>query len=298
MNSVNSKNERQWVLEKIRRINVWKRGERLAPHKPLLLLLALARISRGEPREVHYPEVDEKLGGLLREFAPARKSVHPEYPFWRLQNDGIWIVRDAESLERRTGKDDPKKSELMRYNIAAGFTPEVDLALRNDPSLLYEAAKIILESHFPTTIHEDILNEVGLTVFEIVRRRTRDPKFRERVLRAYRWQCAVCGFDVRLGNQPIAIEAAHIKWHQAGGLDTEPNGLALCSLHHKMFDRGAYTLSPGRRIRVSESACGSQGLNESLLQFQDQPLRKPQAPDYLASRESIAWHSKEVFRGV
>lgn len=28
------------------------------------------------------------------------------------------------------------------------------------------------------------------------------------------------------------------------GVDIEPNGLALCSLHHKLFDLGAFTVEP------------------------------------------------------
>lgn len=41
------------------------------------------------------------------------------------------------------------------------------------------------------------------------------------------------GFNVRLGHQLVGVDAAHIQWHQAGGPDTEENGIALCSLHHK-----------------------------------------------------------------
>ena len=41
------------------------------------------------------------------------------------------------------------------------------------------------------------------------------------------------------------MTAAHIKWFQARGQDVVPNGLALCSLHHKIFDLGAFTVLPG-----------------------------------------------------
>jgi HNH endonuclease len=60
------------------------------------------------------------------------------------------------------------------------------------------------------------------------------------VLTAYEYRCAVCGFDVRLGSVSIALDAAHIRWHQAGGADLEKNGLALCVLHHKTFDLGLH----------------------------------------------------------
>jgi putative restriction endonuclease len=39
------------------------------------------------------------------------------------------------------------------------------------------------------------------------------------VLTAYEFRCAVCGFDVRLGAASIALDAAHIRWRQAGGPD-------------------------------------------------------------------------------
>jgi putative restriction endonuclease len=70
-----------------------------------------------------------------------------------------------------------------------------------------------------------------------------DPQFRLRVLTAYEYRCAVCGFDVRLGSVSIALDAAHIRWHQAGGPELERNGLALCVLHHKTFDLGALTVN-------------------------------------------------------
>src|SRR6185503_19127739 len=95
---------------------------------------------------------------------------------------------------------------------------------------------------------QDILDAVGLdlSLTETVTRRKRDPAFRGRVLTAYEYACAVCGFDVRLGGHALGLEAAHIQWHQAGGPDVEPNGLALCSLHHKAFDLGAFTIKPDR----------------------------------------------------
>ena len=41
--------------------------------------------------------------------------------------------------------------------------------------------------------------------------RRRDPCFRQRILKAYEYRCAVCGFDVRLGSISIALDAAHIR---------------------------------------------------------------------------------------
>lgn len=61
----------------------------------------------------------------------------------------------------------------------------------------------------------------------------RDAKFRPAVLRAYRYQCAVCQCALKL------VDAAHIipvSYPQS--TDDVTNGLALCRLHHGAYDNG------------------------------------------------------------
>src|SRR5205823_10319559 len=87
---------------------------------------------------------------------------------------------------------------------------DVQTALSGDPSLPAAIATRILERHFPESLHQDILNAVGLMLETTVTRRKRDPAFRQRVLKAYEYRCAVCGFDVRLGSVSIALDAAQL----------------------------------------------------------------------------------------
>ena len=79
-----------------------------------------------------------------------------------------------------------------------------------------------------------------------VRVRLHQRAFRERVLDAYRRQCAFC----RLRHEEL-LDAAHIV------PDTDPegepvvrNGLALCALHHTAFDRFFLGLRPDYVIEV------------------------------------------------
>lgn len=109
------------IKDVFKRIKVWKRGAERAPHKPLLLLYALGRCSREEPREVSFQEVDEQLSALLVEFGPTQKAQHSEYPFWRLQNDGLWEVYGDEEIQTWPREKDQKKSELLRVNARGGF---------------------------------------------------------------------------------------------------------------------------------------------------------------------------------
>ena len=72
----------------------------------------------------------------------------------------------------------------------------------------------------------------------------------------------------------MGLEAAHIRWHQAGGPDIEGNGMALCSLHHKLFDRGAFTLDSSFRVIVSDDINGV-GAEQVLWAYHQ---KKPEHP--------------------
>jgi putative restriction endonuclease len=95
----------------------------------------------------------------------------------------------------------------------------------------------------------------------------------------------------------VALEAAHIKWFQAGGPDIEVNGVALCTMHHKLFDRGAYSLDDTMQIQVSERAHGTSGFLDWLMAFHGKSIRLPQRPAYYPRPRFIEWHVKEVFQG-
>jgi len=279
-------------------LGVWRRGSERAVHKPLLTLVLLARAQRGESRRVSFHEVDGPLMQYLREFGPSRNSYHPEYPFWYLQNDGFWEVRKADELPRRKNKDQPSRTALLQHDAVGWVPASLWKQLTADPALIRRLARSLLSSFWPETYHDDIAQAVGIDLgAEPGDRRPRDPEFRDRVLRAYEYRCAVCGLDVRVGGIPVALEAAHIQWYQAGGPDSEQNGLALCTLHHKLFDRGAFTIEPSGILKVSEDAHGTSGFKEWLLRFHGKALHSPQRPDYEPGERFCRWHVREVFHG-
>jgi len=82
-----------------------------------------------------------------------------------------------------------------------------------------------------------------------VRQRLHQQGFRERVLAAYREQCAMC----RL-RHPELLEAAHIiPDTEPGGDPIVPNGLSLCRLHHGAFDRFLIAIRPDYTVEVRRS---------------------------------------------
>ncbi len=288
---------RETLIQTFETLNLWRSGGDRAPHKPLLVLYAIGRLLRDGIRLIPYSEIDEDLERLLREFGPRRANYGTHYPFWRLQNDGIWEITDADQI-RQTGSGDALRSDLVRYNVSGGFLEDIALQLQNDSTLSFDIIQSLLDAHFPSSLHEDILQAVGIEFpLPIFNQQRSNINFRANILRAYEYKCAVCSFDVRLGTSPIALEASHIRWRQANGPDTEENGLALCSLHHKLFDRGAFALSDQLEIMVSDEVHGSVGFQEWLMRFHGEQINFPQRQSYYPAPEFIGWHVREVFQG-
>lgn len=277
------------LKNKIIHLTLWKKNGQRAPHKPLLILYALGQL-QSKQTMLPYEEVRVHLKNLLIEFGPPRKSYHPEEPFVRLVSDGIWELNAA--VDKRYFSD----RQLVSDQIAGGFTVPVRQLFAQNPSLIQEIAELVLFEHFPEILHSDITEMVGLDFTLKSKRSPRDPNFRERILKAYEYSCAICGFNVRLGNQLVGVDAAHIQWYQAGGPDTEENGMALCSLHHKLFDRGVFTITGDREMIVSETAHGTAGFQEWLMKFHGTKIRAPIHPLYQPKDTFLGWHIREVFR--
>ena len=289
------------IKKQIERLGVWTRRGIRAPHKPLLVLWALGQCLKGKDRIVSYREAGPKLHTLLRKFGPPRKTLHPEAPFWHLKNDGIWEIPNAGNLPisgtRPKGRG-PSHKTLLDKDVHGGFVPEVFDQIQHDPPLVAELVYTLLDAHFPPSLHSTILLDTGIDLrpheVEVVKRKPRDPEFSRRVSTAYDFRCAVCSFAGRLVDRPIALEAAHIKWHCAQGPDQINNGLCLCVLHHRLFDAGAFTLSDKFRVMVSPSVNGA-GMDEVIRRFESTEIHLPSKEHNLPNQKFLEWHQREVF---
>ena len=309
---------REEILRRFQAFIVWERRGERAPHKPLLILYAIGRLLLGE-EQVHYAVIEDDLRDLLKEFGPWRERYRPQDPFWRLKNarnpeDRIWEIPNADIISEGRRSDgsstgNARISDLREHGVGGFLQPIAD-QLQNDMGLRFELVARLLGSHFPVTYHADILQDVGIEwtfgwEIEIPPQpqspgpqlNPRNPRFRPEVLEAYGHRCAICGFNVTFRERSVGLEAAHIKWHSAEGPDIPQNGMALCSLHHKLFDRGLFTLSDQLAIKVSEQATPTApGFEEWLGRFDGRDIYSPSEP-YLPDEAYVQWHTAQVFKG-
>jgi putative restriction endonuclease len=75
--------------------------------------------------------------------------------------------------------------------------------------------------------------------------------------------------------------------------------LALCSVHHKIFDLGAFTVLPGNHQIVFNRhlhLAGGDDTKAKLLAHHGAGLVQPQGRECLPQPEFLAWHRAEVFK--
>jgi len=292
---------RAQILSSIQNLNVNKSGTKRSPHKPLLLLLALSKLQQGEDK-LPFQLVEQELLPLLKAFAPPVIGSHqPELPYWYLQSDQLWTVSSAETMPRQSGGF-PRMAGIRQSE--AGFPREIADYLSSHPDFTIDIINNLLEEYFPISIQEELVSRLSLSTEngeegpKIVATRRRDPSFRNKILRAYEYRCAVTGFQAALGGSFFGCEAAHVRWHAYGGPDSVANGICLEPTLHKLFDAGAWTLDDNHRILVSKDFTGSETAVHRLRDHHGKPLKAPVPGEPAVDLEFITWHREPELGGV
>jgi putative restriction endonuclease len=116
--------------------------------------------------------------------------------------------------------------------------------------------------------------------------RLHQARFRGRVLVAYSNTCTIC----RLKEGRL-LDAAHIAGDlEAHGEPIVPNGLSLCSIHHRAFDQNLVGVSPDYEVRVSRRLLDDEDgpMLELLKQFHAEPIVLPSRLAWRPDRERLA----------
>jgi predicted restriction endonuclease len=132
----------------------------------------------------------------------------------------------------------------------------------------------------------------------------RNRAFKQAVIEAYDFRCAVCGLKIYSPNTlHWEVEAVHIVPHSKNGRDDLLNGLALCRLHHWAFDVGWFTLEDNfkilasRKIKDLATSFGKLGNYDFMRELSKENLRisLPNEPDVHPHPNAIKWHRENTF---
>jgi putative restriction endonuclease len=290
-------------LDRLSRLRRYQRAGERAPHKPLVLLAALGRFQSTGTSAMRWVTDEASLEDLLSDFGPPRAST-AAFPFRRLANDdGVWQLTTADGS---SPGDNP--ASLRRSDAVGALDPALEDDLRGDARLLPALARFLLDDNFEPSLHEDLCRQVGLDLegaeVALVRQRVaglkppRDPEFRIRILRAYERRCAMCGYDGSLAGDTVGLDAAHLRWWSHEGPDEVDNGLCLCSLHHKLLDRGVLGIADNGTVDVSQDFVARSEVGTRMVtDLAGRPLLDPQRGQPAPAEAHVSWHRAQVFRG-
>ncbi|WP_417690241.1 phosphorothioated DNA-binding restriction endonuclease [Pseudidiomarina sp.] len=285
------------LKEAISSVKRWSTGDHRAPNKPLTIAYVLSKYIQGHEQLFSYEgEIEGDVRELLKRFGPPRPIHYPHYAFWRLINDGFWMLENAENCLPEDNSKDASVTCLKKNRVRGGFDQESYQLIRNNVAGAVELLDMILIDNFPETIIPDIKTQLGLSP-DVASPRRRDPNFRREVLNAYNGRCAVCGFDGRLNDELFALEAAHIKWKQFNGPCSVDNGLALCVIHHKALDKGVMTIDADYRVKLSSKLNGGDSVDHYFVQYRDKRILLPRSAEDRPKTNMLQWHADEVFLG-
>jgi predicted restriction endonuclease len=129
----------------------------------------------------------------------------------------------------------------------------------------------------------------------LVRTRLVQGFFRDAVLSSYEFKCAICSLDL-----PELLSASHIiPWSKNIERRADPrNGLSLCAIHDRAFDRGLLSvgesfdvlLATRARLHSSESRLHLVALLETEGKVLSLPKRFSPDP------EALAYHREHIFK--
>lgn len=227
-------------------------------------------------------------------------NVYCRLPFGRLHARNNEIIAVATALGRS-----PSSLAMKCCNLAA-FDPVQQLrgiaGLRKaskldeqvwneftaDPeSISFEAEQALSsvteqEMHLADTVEWEDVH--GLDRAAITKVRVNQHFFRAMILASYRTQCAVCELPF-----PSLLVASHIiPWSMDKSQRMNPcNGLCLCTLHDKAFDRGMLRIDPDLSIDLHDEviAVGNlSAVNDSFIKYRGRSISLPDR-----------WHPDEAF---
>lgn len=111
-------------------------------------------------------------------------------------------------------------------------------------------------------------------------------RFRALVLQAYRDRCTICRLrELRL------LDAAHIVQDvDPKGLAEIPNGLSLCSIHHRAYDQDLVGVSPDYEIHLAPRLLDEQDgpMLEVLKEAKGRTIELPRKQTWHPDRKRLA----------
>ena len=296
-----------------------------APYKPILLLSVLDLIGLGIIREnsIAFDEaLLETFNLYCNRIIGAERNSGMILPFFHMRSERFWDLVPAPDMETALANTRQVDSLTQLHKLVLGARLDDDLfALAQHPTHRDHLKQVLIQTYFKPELQEKLLeaSRIKMESFEYGRelmtpssdrfkikdedshqqgyhQESRSTAFRSVVRMAYDYTCAMCGVRVLTPEGAAAVEAAHIvPWHVSHN-DDPRNGMALCGLHHWVFDQGLACVDSNYRIQVSPLIHETDESTKPLVALDNEEIHKPREQYFWPARQALTWHRKRCFR--
>jgi putative restriction endonuclease len=245
-----------------------------------------------------------------REQALACFNLYCRIPFGKLHRGNPEIIAFAEAIGRTPSavamklvnfaSFDPahKKRNVKGLANASSLDRDIWQEFESSPNTVAERSEDAFNSlALPAASPDEELELPQGPTETVVSRPMRlvQSFFRRTVLASYEYKCSFCGLDIR-----ALLNASHIiPWTVSVELRADPrNGLCLCVLHDRAFDRGLMGVDSNSRLMISRRVrIKTEGValhRVGFLELEGQTMNMPAR--FSPARKSLEYHQKVIFR--
>lgn len=129
----------------------------------------------------------------------------------------------------------------------------------------------------------------------VVRVRINQNFFREMILASYRSRCSVCS----LPETNLLVASHIIPWAVNISIRINPkNGICMCVLHDKAFDKGLVTINDDYKLLIStkiKRLFNEPSVQRGFLPYQDIEIKLPDR--FIPDKKFIEFHRNNIFVG-
>ncbi len=297
-----------------------------APYKPFLLLVVMDLIAQGAITSnfiAFNADLIDTFDLYWDEIMGQERRSNPVLPFFHLHRDEFWhlvpvpgkeqilcaipqirsigplrqlvlgATLDDALFEALSGEG--SRDDLRQVLIESYFAPETRPTLVDLGRISAEAFQYSLElqgrskGRFGLQLREPA--EEGDKYHQV----SRSTGFRRVVVGAYDHTCAFCRLRLFTPEGRSAVVAAHIvPWSESHN-DDPRNGMALCGLHHWIFDQGLIGVSSDYRVQVSPAVPAEEAGAAAVRSLAEDALYLPEEVSLQPARQALKWHREHVF---
>lgn len=220
----------------------------------------------------------------LNHYPTERPSAHQDIIRKLMENKGNHFLTNLESVPFLRNTLEIENAEI-KFSEKTFKKATMNLIDEEDNDL-----KLDLSDTDTDTDTEEIESQNEL---DDESRLVRSNTFRDLVLFAYEYKCAITGKSIEF-KKLINLEAAHIQPDSHSGPNIVTNGIALSRDLHWAFDKGFFTIikkGESYIIEVHEKAKN----NEMMLNIHGIEIFKPQDNRLRIKEDSLLYHQANIF---